>query len=30
MKGKIPTGEVKLAPHWKMDYADLLKRYLKL
>ena len=28
--GRIPTGEVKLTPNWKMDYADLLKRYLKL
>ena len=28
--GKIPIGEVKLNPNWKMDYPDLLKKYLKL
>lgn len=28
--GKIPIGEVKLNPHWNIDYPELLKTYLKL
>ena len=27
--GKVPTGEVKLNPHWDKDYSELLKDYLK-
>ena len=25
--GRIPTGEVKLVPHWNQDYSKLLKEY---
>ena len=28
MRGKIPTGEVKLKPSWKQDYTKLLKDFL--
>ena len=28
-QGKIPTGDVVLKPHWKKDYSQLLKDYLK-
>lgn len=29
VKGKIPTGIVYLNPHWKQDYSQLLKDYIK-
>ena len=29
-KGKVPVGEVKLNPHWDIDYSEMLKNYLKL
>jgi hypothetical protein len=29
-KGKIPVGEVKLNPHWDIDYSEMLKKYLNL
>jgi glycosyltransferase involved in cell wall biosynthesis len=28
LKGKIPTGDIKLVPNWKKDYVKLLKDYL--
>lgn len=27
LQGKIPTGEIYLQPHWKMNYEKLLKEY---
>ena len=27
-KGKIPTGDIELKPHWKYDYSKLLKDYI--
>ena len=27
-QGKIPTGEVQLRPHWKLDYPQMLKDFL--
>lgn len=29
-QGKIPTGDIYLNPHWKSDYVDMLKKYLKI
>lgn len=26
--GKIPTGDILLSPHWKVDYVQLLKDYI--
>lgn len=28
MQGKIPTGDVQLRPHWKLDYPQMLKDFL--
>lgn len=28
MQGKIPTGDVKLNPHWNHDYSQMLKDFL--
>lgn len=27
--GNIPTGDVQLNPHWKMDYKQMLEDFLK-
>jgi len=27
-KGKIPTGDIELKPHWNQDYSQLLKNYI--
>lgn len=29
LKGVIPTGDIKLNPHWNKDYAKMLKNYIK-
>jgi hypothetical protein len=28
-QGKIPTGEIQLKPHWKLNYQSLLEEYVK-
>ena len=28
IKGKVPTGEVKLVPHWSKDYSQILKDFI--
>lgn len=29
IRGKIPTGDVQLKPHWKKDYKKMLEDYIK-
>ena len=27
-KGRIPTGDIQLQPHWKQDYKHLLQKFI--